>query len=111
LGVPALRKRIGRAQPPSDSALQMVRRTVIPASEEPGLRFYRSSCMQQLFHFALVSPSWPLWLRYSLTVLLVLVSLGIRLTLDDMSGYPFLLFFPAIIVSGIVFNTHSSVAI
>jgi hypothetical protein len=67
-------------------------------------------------HAAIISfctrfPKLALWLRYSLTVLLVIVSLGIRLTLDDMSGYPFLLFFPAIIVSGIVFNTHSSAAI
>jgi two-component sensor histidine kinase len=66
--------------------------------------------MQRLFHLALISRGWPLWTRYSLTVLLVVVTLGIRVALrEDMSGYPFLLFFPTIILSGIVFNRGNGV--
>lgn len=50
----------------------------------------------------------PLWLRYALTIALVLLFFAIRSGLGaTLNGYPFLLFFLPIIVSAVVFNRGS----
>jgi two-component system, sensor histidine kinase PdtaS len=52
----------------------------------------------------------PLWLRYSATVLLVLVAFGVRYHFTGvLTGYPFLLFLPAILISAVLFDQGSGI--
>ena len=52
----------------------------------------------------------PIWLRYVLTTAIVLLAFVLRLaTAPAMNGYPFLLFFPAIVVVSIAFDRGTGV--
>ena len=52
----------------------------------------------------------PVWLRYVLTTAIVLLAFVLRLaTAPAMNGYPFLLFFPAIVVVSIAFDRGTGV--
>lgn len=66
--------------------------------------------MMQLVKVLRITRSWPLWARYSSTVLLVILSLAARLAMGPkLEGYPFLLFYPAIILSGLLFDRGSGI--
>jgi hypothetical protein len=54
-----------------------------------------------------VSRELPIWARYSITALLVALAAQVQLA-GDFGRYPFLLFFPVIILSGVVFNRGTS---
>ena len=55
-------------------------------------------------------PRLPVWQRYLLTTLLVLAALGLRILLADvLDPYPFILFFPAVIVAAFVFNKGTGI--
>src|SRR5687767_13862177 len=61
--------------------------------------------MRELFRLTLVSQRFPIWARYSMTTLLVALALWAELAWGgDLRGHPFLLFFPAIILSGVLFD-------
>ena len=49
----------------------------------------------------------PVWLRYLLTLAIVLVFFAARSVLPDLQGAPFLLFSPAIVISAFVFDRGS----
>ena len=52
-----------------------------------------------IFRHTFLTRGWPTWARYTVTVLIVFASLGLRLALGHyLPGSPFLLFFLAIIV-------------
>lgn len=62
--------------------------------------------------FTLVQPvrAMPVWLRYVLATVIVLLAFVLRLaTAPAMNGYPFLLFFPAIVVVSIAFDRGTGV--
>jgi len=66
--------------------------------------------MRGLFDIALVSRGFPVWARYSLTAILVLLVAAVRHALrDPLPGYPFLLFFPVIIISSVLFDRGNGV--
>src|SRR5688500_15936836 len=61
--------------------------------------------MERLFSLTARSRSLPTWARYGATTLLVLACLVLRLLMfGSEPGLPFLLFFPAVILAGIVFD-------
>jgi two-component sensor histidine kinase len=61
--------------------------------------------MRELFRLTLISQRFPIWARYSITTLLVALALWAELAWGgDLRGHPFLLFFPVIILSGVVFD-------
>jgi two-component sensor histidine kinase len=63
--------------------------------------------LETLFQRTLASRELPIWARYAITTVLVaLAALG-QLA-GDFGRYPFLLFFPAIILSGVVFDRGTS---
>lgn len=59
---------------------------------------------------ALVSRGWPTWARYACATAIVLVAALFRLVMfEERVGYPFLLFYPAIIATGLFFNHGSGI--
>jgi two-component sensor histidine kinase len=61
--------------------------------------------MERLFLLTSRSRGFPTWARYGATTLLVLLCLGLRLLIFGPGpGLSFLLFFPAVILAGIVFD-------
>lgn len=53
---------------------------------------------------------WPLWARFSSTALFVVFSLIVRLAVGHgLEGYPFLLFYPAIILGGLLFDRGNGI--
>jgi two-component sensor histidine kinase len=57
---------------------------------------------------ALWTRTWPIWARYAAATLVVLVALALRLWIGNaLPGYPFILFFPAVIVASLLFNRGS----
>lgn len=65
--------------------------------------------MLNLIGLTLVTRTWPTWLRYLTTVLIVLASLFVRSALqsgiaENVPGSPFLLFFLAILLSAALFD-------
>jgi two-component system, sensor histidine kinase PdtaS len=70
--------------------------------------------MLNLISLTLVTRTWPTWLRYLTTVLIVLATLLVRSALqsgitDNVPGSPFLLFFLAIIISSVLFDHGTGV--
>jgi two-component sensor histidine kinase len=63
--------------------------------------------VENLFQRTLVSRELPIWVRYSITTLLVALAALVQLA-GDFGRYPFLLFFPVIILSGVVFGRGTS---
>ena len=52
----------------------------------------------------------PLWSRYLLATLMVLITLGVRFAVADvLVGYPFILFFPAIVASAVLFDRGTGI--
>jgi two-component sensor histidine kinase len=61
--------------------------------------------MERLFLLTSRTRGFPTWARYGATTLLVLLCLGLRfLIFGPGAGFSFLLFFPAVILAGIVFD-------
>ena len=61
--------------------------------------------MHNIFLYARRSRRFPMWARYAITTLIVLIAFGIRLSLwQGVAGYPYLVFFPAIILVSILFD-------
>jgi two-component sensor histidine kinase len=61
--------------------------------------------MRELFRLTLTSRRFPIWARYATTTILVALALWAELAWGgDLRGHPFLLLFPAIILSGVVFD-------
>ena len=66
--------------------------------------------MERLFLLSARSRGLPVWMRYGATTLLVLVCLGLRLWIfGSQPGLPFLFFFPAVIIAGIVFDRGTGI--
>ncbi|MCW6510060.1 hypothetical protein [Lichenifustis flavocetrariae] len=49
----------------------------------------------------------PIWIRYLLTLAIVLVFFAARAALTDVQGSPFLLFLPAIVLTSFLFDRGS----
>lgn len=68
----------------------------------------RFQSMRALFGLALAASKWPIWVRYMMTTLLALGALWARRELGEyLPGYPFILFYPIIIVCGLLFGRGS----
>jgi two-component sensor histidine kinase len=66
--------------------------------------------LQNLFVRTRVFGRLPALVRYGLTALLVLIAFAIRFAMGDrLEPYPFLLFFPALIIAAVLFNHGSGV--
>ena len=66
--------------------------------------------MERLFLLTARSRGLPIWARYGATTLLVLLCLGLRFwILGPGPGLPFLLFFPAIITAGVIFDRGTGI--
>jgi two-component system, sensor histidine kinase PdtaS len=66
--------------------------------------------MERLFLLSARSRGLPVWMRYGATTLLVLTCLGLRLWIfGRQPGLPFLFFFPAVIIAGIVFDRGTGI--
>lgn len=66
--------------------------------------------MQNIFRYTSQSRHFPAWARYAITTLLVLMAFGGRYLLwGTLSGYPFILFFPTVIVVAILFDHGTGV--
>ena len=66
--------------------------------------------MERLFLLTARSRGLPVWARYGATTLLVLLCLGLRFwILGPGPGLPFLLFFPAIITAGVIFDRGTGI--
>jgi two-component sensor histidine kinase len=63
--------------------------------------------LKNLFQLTLVARELPIWARYSITIILVALAAQAQLA-ADFGRYPFLLFFPVIILSGVVFDRGTS---
>ena len=63
--------------------------------------------VENLFQRTLVSRAFPIWARYSITTMLVALAAWVKLA-GGFGRYPFLLFFPVIILSGVVFGRGTS---
>jgi two-component sensor histidine kinase len=60
---------------------------------------------ETVHRWALASRAWPTWVRYSITTIVVFGILWVYRGIGTaLAGYPFLLFFPAIVVCGLLFN-------
>jgi two-component system, sensor histidine kinase PdtaS len=71
---------------------------------EPGSRTL------SIFRHTFLTRGWPTWARYTVTVLIVFASLGLRLAIGHyLPGTPFLLFFLAIIVCSALFDHGSGI--
>jgi two-component system, sensor histidine kinase PdtaS len=61
--------------------------------------------MRNIFRYTRQSRHFPTWARYALTTLIVLVAFGMRYFLwHSLTGYPYLLFFPAVILVATLFD-------
>jgi two-component sensor histidine kinase len=66
--------------------------------------------LERLFLLTARSRGMPIWARYGATTLLVLACLGLRWSLfGPEARLPFLLFFPAIILAGLVFDRGTGI--
>src|SRR5918911_1687888 len=66
--------------------------------------------MQNIFRYTSQSRHFPAWARYAITTLVVLIAFGGRYLLwGTLTGYPFILFFPAVIVVAILFDHGTGV--
>jgi two-component system, sensor histidine kinase PdtaS len=66
--------------------------------------------MQNIFRYTSQSRHFPAWARYAITTLVVLIAFGARYLLwGPLAGYPFLLFFPAVILVAILFDHGTGV--
>jgi hypothetical protein len=63
--------------------------------------------VENLFQRTLVSRAFPTWARYSITTVLVALAAWAKLA-GEFGRYPFLLFFPVTIRSGVVFGRGTS---
>jgi two-component system, sensor histidine kinase PdtaS len=61
--------------------------------------------VHNIFLYTRRSRGFPIWARYAITTLIILIAFGIRMSLwKGGAGYPYLVFFPAIIVVSILFD-------
>lgn len=68
------------------------------------------TAVNQLFDIPQILRGWPVWVRYLTTAALVVLALAVHMALGNlMGGYPFLLFFPVIIVCGMVFDRGNGI--
>lgn len=66
--------------------------------------------LERLFLLTVCSRGLPIWARYGATTLLVLACLGLRWWLfGPEAGLPYLLFFPAIILAGLIFDRGTGI--
>ncbi|MFL5189192.1 MAG: DUF4118 domain-containing protein [Microvirga sp.] len=66
--------------------------------------------MQHLFRHTLVTRGWPTWARYLCATVIVLAAFLVRLSLGGfLPGYPFLLFFAAIMANAVLFDRGSGI--
>ena len=64
--------------------------------------------MERLFPHGVRMRGWPWWARYGASATLVIVALELRLRISSaLAGDPFVLFFPAVMVSSLVFDRAS----
>jgi two-component sensor histidine kinase len=61
--------------------------------------------VHNIFLYTRRSRGFPIWARYAITTLIILIAFGVRFSLwKGGAGYPYLVFFPAIIVVSILFD-------
>lgn len=66
--------------------------------------------MERLFLLSARSRALPVWVRYGATTFLVIVCLVLRLWIfGTRPGLPFLMFFPAVILAGLVFDRGTGI--
>jgi two-component sensor histidine kinase len=66
--------------------------------------------MHKLFIGTRAFGEWPALVRYALTAGLVLIAFTIRYTMGErLNAYPFLLFFPTLIIASVLFNHGSGI--
>jgi two-component sensor histidine kinase len=64
--------------------------------------------VERLITLSQTTRGWPVWLRYGATAVLVCLALGARLAIgENLRGYPFILFYPAVVISALVFDRGS----
>lgn len=70
----------------------------------------RSWSMRELFHWALTTRAIPGWARYAATIALVLLAFALMMSGgQSMHRYPFLIFVPVILVTGIFFDRGNGI--
>jgi len=66
--------------------------------------------MRELFHRALTTRAIPGWARYAATIALVLLAFALMISGgQSMHRYPFLIFVPVILVTGIFFDRGNGI--
>ncbi len=64
--------------------------------------------MERLITLSQRTRAWPIWLRYLVTAALVFLALAAWLALDEsLHAYPFLIFYPVIILAALIFDRGS----
>lgn len=66
--------------------------------------------MERLFAYTASTRAFPAWARYSATTALVGVAVALRLAIfGEGPGYPFLLFFPVVVLAGVLFDRGTGI--
>jgi two-component system, sensor histidine kinase PdtaS len=64
--------------------------------------------VERLLTLSQLTRTWPVWRRYGATAMLVCLALGVRLALGEyLYGYPFILFYPVVVLAAMVFDRGS----